>query len=466
MSAADFGAAGPVLVFAGGACLIVVVDLFRYLGGRALAWLGAIVALASTAVAIAGGPGPAGFGGSLARDGATIFFTVLIGIVTAAALLLGAGYVTREQLPPAEVTTLVLFSASGAVLMLSAGDLLVLFLGLELLSLPLYVLTGLQHGRTHGDEGALKYFLLGAAISAVLLYGIALLYAATGTIAYEGLGRATRNPLYLAGLSLVLAGLAFKAALVPFHAWAPDAYESAPTPVTAQMAVVAKVAAFGALLRLVAATRSGDAGLDWEVALATVAALSIVIANLSALGQRRVKRLLAYSSISHAGFIAMAAAAVGALAAPAVAFYLAVYAALTFGAFAVVALLANDDPTLDDLAGLARRRPLLVGAFGMFLFGLTGFPPTAGFIAKLYVFEVAARGQLLWLVAIGVLASVVSAAYYLRVLLACFAAPLEGAPVVPRARVGTAIVVLAALAVLIVGIVPGPLLDAAQGVRF
>lgn len=475
MTPTDLAAAGPVLVLAGGACLIVVGDLFGRLGARALAWLGAIVALAAVAVAVAGGPGPAGFGGSLARDGATVFLTAIVGVVTAAALLLGAGYVVRERLPAGEVTTLLLFSASGAVLMLSSGDLLVLFLGLELLSLPLYVLTGLHHARTHGDEGALKYFLLGAAISAVLLYGIALLYAATGTIAYEGLGRATRNPLYLAGLALVLAGLAFKAALVPFHAWTPDAYESAPTPVTAQMAVVAKVAAFGALLRLVAATRSGEAGLDWEVALATIAALSVVVANLSALGQRRVKRLLAYSSVSHAGFMAMAAAATGAVAGPAVAFYLAAYAALTFGAFAVVSLLPNDDPTLDDLAGLAKRRPLLVVAFGSFLFGLTGFPPTAGFIAKLYVFEVAARAQLLWLVAIGVLASVVSAAYYLRVLLACFAPRVEDertaqtAPVeatAPPARLGTAIVVLAALAAFLIGFVPGPLLEAAQGVRF
>lgn len=466
MTLADAGAVAPIAVLAFGASFIVIVDLFGRLGSRSLAWLGALVALGAAATSIATGPGASGFGGTLGRDGASVFFVTLIGIVTAAALLLGAGYVTRERLPPGEVVALLLFSASGAALMASASELLLLFLGLELLSLPLYVLTGLHRARTAGDEGALKYFLLGAAISAVLLYGIALLYAATGTTAFAGLGRATRDPLYLAGLALVLSGLAFKASLVPFHTWAPDAYESAPTPVTAQMAVVAKVGAFGALLRLVAATGSGDAGLDWRVSLATAAAVTIVLANLSALGQRRVKRLLAYSSISHAGYVAIAAAATGALAGPTVAFYLAIYAALTFGAFGVLALLPNDDPTLDDLAGLARQRPVLVLALGIFLFGLIGFPPTAGFIAKLYVFEAAAQSQLLWLVALGALASVVSAAYYLRVLLACFAPPRLDAVAPGRARVGTAVVVLAAVVSLVLGVFPQPLLEAAQSVRF
>ena len=466
MTVSDLAAVAPVATLAGGACLIVLIDLPGRLGSRALATLGAIVALGAVAVALTLGPGAAGFGSTAGRDGASVFFISIIGIVTASALILGAGYVAREGLPPGEVVALLLFSASGASLMVGAADLLLLFLGLELLSLPLYVLTGLHRGRIHGDEGALKYFLLGAAISAVFLYGIALLYAATGQTAFTGLGRATREPLYLAGLALVLCGLAFKAALVPFHTWAPDAYESAPTPVTAQMAVVAKVAAFAALMRLITATSSGDAGLDWQVSLAAFATITIVFANLSALGQRRVKRLLAYSSVSHAGYVAMAIAAGGALAGPTVAFYLAVYAALTFGAFGVLTLLATDDPTLDDLAGLARRRPVLVGSLGVLLFGLIGFPPTAGFVAKLYVFEVAVRGQLLWLVVLGALASVVSAAYYLRVLLACFAAPRLDAVAPGRARTGTIIVVLAALAVVIGGVLPGPLIEAAQGVRF
>jgi len=464
MTAADLAATAALLILPLGSCGVIVVDLVVRPAARPLAWLGALVGAAAAATAVVVGSGAAGFGGAVIRDPASVFFTVLIGAVTAAALLVSAETLERDALPAGEYVSLVLFSAAGGALMVSSGDLLVLFLGLELLSLPLYVLTAMLHAKQHGDEGALKYFLLGAAASAVLLYGIALLYAATGTLRLDALGRATVDPLYLAGLALVLGGLAFKAALVPFHAWAPDAYESAPTPVTAHMAVVAKVAAFVALLRLVAATgRAPVTRVDWEVALAVFAAATLVVATFSALGQRSVKRLLAYSSIAHAGYLAIAIAATSG---PAAAFYLAVYAGLTFGAFAILALLANDDPTLADLAGLWQRRPLLVVLLGVFLFGLTGLPPTAGFLAKVYVFEAALRAQLLWLVVLGALASVVSAAYYLRVLFACLA-PGDGTPAAePRARIGTAVVVVTAVFVVIVGVVPQPLLDAAGLVRF
>ena len=467
MTVADLASIAAMLVLTVGSCLVIVADLVFRPAARPLAWLGALVGAAGAATAALVGSGAAGFGGAVVRDPGTVFFTVLIGLVTSAALLVSTETLRRDALPAGEYVALLLFSAAGGTLMVAGGDLLVLFLGLELLSLPLYVLTAMLRAKEHGDEGALKYFLLGAAASAVLLYGIALLYAATGTLQLAALGRATVDPLYLAGLALVLGGLAFKAALVPFHTWAPDAYESAPTPVTAQMAVVAKVAAFVAILRLVAATgRAPLARVDWEVALATVAAATLVVATLSALGQRSVKRLLAYSSIAHAGYVAIAVAATGATSGPAVAFYLAVYAALTFGAFAVLSLLENDDPTMADLAGLWRRRPLLVVLLAVFLFGLTGIPPTAGFLAKVYVFEAALRAELLWLVVLGTLASVVSAAYYLRVLFACLA-PDDGRPDAARpSRVATGVVLVAAALVLVVGIVPQPLLDAAAAVRF
>ena len=468
MTTADLAAVAPLLVLAIGACLVIAVDLVFRPPARPLVWLGAIVGAGTAVTAAVLGGGPAGFGGAVLRDPGTVFFTVLIGAVTAAALLVSPQTLARDELPAGEYVALLLFSAAGGALMVTSGDLLVLFLGLELLSLPLYVLTAMLRAREHGDEGALKYFLLGAAASAVLLYGIALLYAATGTLRLEAIGRATVDPLYLAGLALLLGGLAFKAALVPFHTWVPDAYESAPTPVTAHMAVVAKVAAFVAILRLVAATgRAPVARVDWEVALAVIAAATLVVATLSALGQRSVKRLLAYSSIAHAGYLAIAVAATGATSGPATAFYLAVYAALTFGAFAVLALLGDDDPSLDSLAGLWQRRPLLVVLLAVFLFGLTGLPPTAGFLAKVYVFEAALRAQLLWLVALGVLASVASAAYYLRVIFACLAPGTDPMPVpAPRARVATGVVVVTALLVVVAGFVPQPLLDAAALVRF
>jgi NADH-quinone oxidoreductase subunit N len=463
MSTADLLAALPFVVLAGGACIVLAADLAVHADGRAWVWLGAAMAVGCAIAAAVLGSGADGFGGVVRRDGASAFFAVVVGASTAAALLLAVGYVSRAGLPAAEVTSLVLFSASGAVLMASAGDLVITFVGLELLSIPLYALTGLLRDARHADESALKYFLLGAAASAVFAYGIALVYTATGSLAIGSLGTVA-SPVGMAGVALLLAGLAFKAALVPFHFWAPDAYVSAPTPVTAFMAVVAKLGAFGALLRFGAAiTAPSAAAVDWRASVAVLAAITLVLGNLAALGQSSLKRLLAYSSIAHAGYIAIAVAA-GVVASPAIAFYLVVYAALTIGAFGVITLLTNDDPRLEDLHGLARRRPLVVAALAVVLLGLTGLPPTAGFLAKVYVFEAAAGAQLAWLVILGVLASVVSAAYYLRVLFACLAEGEGEAAHGPS--VGGGVVVLAALAVLLVGVVPGPLLDAVQSVRF
>jgi len=460
MTPADALAAAPLLVLVGGACAIVLLDLSSLPGPRLMAGLGAAVALAAGAAAAVLGTGAPGFGGALLRDGGALAFTLVIAVATAMSLALAGGYLAREAVPGGEFVALVLLSAAGGVLMAVGGDLVVIFLGLELLSLPLYVLTALLPRAARGDEGALKYFLLGAATSAVLLYGIALVYAATGHYELAALrGVPPGGPLILAGLAFIVAGLAFKAALVPFHAWAPDVYESAPTPATAFMAVVAKAGAFGALLRIVAST-TGSA-IDWQVSLAALAALTLILASFAAVGQRRVKRLLAYSSIAHAGFLTMGSAT-GIFAAPAVVFYLAIYGALTVGSFGVIALLDNDDPTIGDLAGLWRQRPVLVLALGVFLVGLTGLPPTGGFLAKLYVFEAAIRSQLLWLVVIGVLASVVSAAYYFRVLLACFQPGDASASPHPAPRLGTVVVSVAALAVLAAGVVPGPLLDLAQ----
>ncbi len=463
MTMTDLLAALPFVLLAGGACLVLLGDLVIHADGRAWIALGAIMAVAAMTAAAVLGTGDIGFGGALRRDGASVFFATLVAASTAAALLLAVGYVTGAGLPAAEVAALMLFSASGAVLMAAAGDLVVTFVGLELLSLPLYALTGLLRAAPRADESALKYFLLGAAASAVFAYGIALVYAATGSLALGALAQAT-SPVGRAGIAFLVAGLAFKAALVPFHFWTPDAYVSAPTPATAFMAVVAKLGAFAALLRSGSAiTAPGAAALDWRASLAVVAAVTLVVANLAALRQTSLKRLLAYSSIAHAGYIAVAAAA-GVAASGAIAFYLVVYAALTLGAFGVITLLTNDDPQLDDLAGLARRRPLLVVALGVLLLGLTGLPPTAGFLAKIYVFEAAVGAQLAWLVILGVLASVVSAAYYLRVLFACLADG-EGEPATGPS-IGGGVVVVAALAVLVIGVIPGPLLDAVQSVRF
>ena len=458
MTEADLEAAAPALVLAASAIVLAAAAFPGWVRLRALAWLGALLAALAATAAIALGPGPAGFTATLARDGASVFLAALIAIVTAANLALMGADPRRARRAVGGDVALVLFSASGAALMVGATDLLVLFTGLALLSLPLYVLTGRRRG-----QAGLGYVLLGAAIGAVTIYGIALLYTATGETGYAGLGRATRNPLYLAGLALALAGLAFHAGLLPFSGWAPATHQTAPPAISTHLAIVAKIAAFGGLLRLIAATGSGDAGLDWEVSLAVLAALTIAVGALSAITERRVKRLLAYLAMTQAGYIAMAAAG---QAAPAVAFYLAVDAALMFGAFAVLVSLPADDPSLADLAGLARQRPLLVLGFGVLLLGLIGLPPTAGFLAKVYVFEAAARAQLLWLIVLGTFATVLSAAACARLLLACFAPPRLDAIAPARARVATTLLLAAAVVAIAVGVVPGPLLDAAQAVRF
>ena len=448
MTDADLAAIAPALVLAASAVVAALLATPARIGMQALAWLGAAAGIGAAATAVVIGPaagGAAGFGGTVARDGGTVFLVTLIGIITAASLALAAADPRRTGASADEVA-LVLFSGCGAALLVSAADLLVLVVGLALLTVPLYALTGRRH--THrGDERAAGHLLLGAASSAAALYGIALLYTATGETAYLGLGRATHNPLYLAGLALALAGLVSHTVLAPGH----------------RSSIVVNVAAVGALLRLVAATRSGDEALNWEVSFATLAALALAITGLAALTERRVRSLVAYATISQLGYVAVAAAG---SAAPAAAFALAAYAAPAVGLFGVLSTLPHDEPVLDDLAGLARRRPLLVLGLGLVVLGLIGIAPTASFLAKLYVFEAAVRAQLLWLVVLGALAAVVSAVSYVRVVLACFAPPRLDAVAPPRARISTAVVLLAALAMLAVGVVPGPLLEAVQLVRF
>jgi NADH-quinone oxidoreductase subunit N len=443
MIADELAAIVPALILGGGAIVATLLSIPRRVGARALAWLGAAASLSAGATAVAVGAGGA-TSGTVARDGASVFFVALVGIVVAASLVLAAADPRPAGRSQDEVG-LALFSACGAVVVVAAADLVVLFVGLALMAVPLYVLTGRSAPR--GDEGAVRHFLLGATSSAVALYGIALLFAATGETGYAGLGRATHNPLYLAGLGLTLAGLVSHVVLAPAD----------------RRSILVAVATIGALLRLVAATGSGDVALDQQVTFAVLAALALTVAGLAALGERRVRWLIGYATISQLGYVAIALAG---SAPPAAAFALATSVALAVGLFAVRALLPSREPLLEDLAGLARRRPLLVLALGVAVLGLIGLPPTAGFLAKVYVFEAAVRAQLLWLVIVGAAASVAAAAAYARLVLACFAPPrLDG--IAPR-RVGvaTAVAMLAALAILAIGLVPGPLLEAAGAVRF
>jgi NADH-quinone oxidoreductase subunit N len=351
------------------------------------------------------------------------------------------------------------------MLMAASRDLLLLFLALETLSIPLYVLAAFGRGSRRSQEAGMKYFLLGAFASAFFLYGVALLYGVTGTTRLPGIGAALAHlpgNAGAAGVGLLTIGLGFKAALVPFHTWAPDAYDGAPFPAAAFMAAIAKIGAFAALLR-VFPMALGALAAQWTVLLGVLAALTMLVGNLAALVQTSYKRMLAYSSIAHAGYLLIGVVSPSPAAASAVMGYLAVYAAMTTGAFAVVLSLersGEEADRIEDYAGLAARSPLVAAATAVFMVSLAGLPPTGGFMAKLGVFAAAVDaggpGRLA-LVLLGVLTSVVSVYYYLRVpyvMLAGTAPP--GVRAHPSPLVGIALA-LAALVVVQTGVLPGSL---------
>jgi len=436
----DLAAAGAAIVLALGGVAIAGIAMTRMVGDRVIAWLGALVAAGAAVTVIADRSGTTELGSGLTLDGAAAFFATLLAGVTAVSLVLTTAGPRTTRIRGDRVA-LVLFAAAGAAVAVAASDLLALFAGLALLSVPFSALEARVD-----PPGAVRRFLLGAASLAIAAYGTALLYAATGETGYAALGRATHNPLYLAGLGLVFAGLATRA-MVASGRWS----------------IVVTIGTVGALLRFVGATRAGDVALDWEVSLAALAAAALAVGALAALTETRLRRSLGYATQVQLGFVLIAAAG---FAAPAAAFALAVFAALSVGAFGVVALLPEDDPHLRDLGGLVRQRPFVAFALGIFVLGLVGLPPAAGFLARVYVLEAAVRGQLLWLVAAGALATVASVAGFGRIVLACFAPPRLDAVAPQRARIGTVVLLALALAVVVVGVVPGPLLDAAQAVRF
>lgn len=371
-----------------------------------------------------------------------------------------------------EVFPLTMLSIGGMMMFVAANDLLALFVALEVLSLPLYVMCGLaRRRRLASQEAALKYFLLGAFSSAILLYGSALLYGYAGTLSLTGIGEAVargdgRTPLALLGAGLLLVGLLFKVGAVPFGSWVPDVYQGAPTAVTAFMGAAVKVAAFGALLRIcyVALPGMGEA---WKPVLWVVAILTMAVATIAAITQNDVKRMLAYSAVSHTGFILTGVIALNDAGLSGTLFYLFAYGFSTLGAFAVVGLVRSggaEDTALDRWAGLGRRYPVLGVVFSLFLFAFAGIPLTSGFVAKFAVFKAAGEGGALPLVVIAVIASAVAAYFYLRVIVLMFftEAP-EDPPVLARPSWSTAAVVAVTAGITFaLGALPQPLLDLAD----
>ena len=419
----------PTIVLVAWACALLLVDLFIPNGRKGWTALLAAVGLAGAmGITLAqAGRSTTGFNGMVTLDGFSSFLNVLFLSSGLLGIAIAYGYLKRMGIERGEYYTLMLFSISGMLLMAQASDLIVVFLALELLSIPLYVLAAFARPRMDSEEAGIKYFLLGAFATGFVVYGITLIFGATGATSLSGIlaaiatGTFTKY-LLLIGAGLLLVGFGFKVAAVPFHMWTPDVYQGAPTSVTGFMAVGAKAAGFAALLRIfVTALPSLDA--DLVPVLWGLAALTMVAGNVIAISQTNIKRMLAYSSIAHAGYILMAFVTYGnpKTASDAVAsalFYLVTYAITSFGAWSVVIALEKPDGrglNIDDFSGLGRRKPALAVAMTIFMLSLTGMPPTLGLIGKFYLFRTVIEGGFIGLAVIGVLTSLISAYYYLRV---------------------------------------------------
>ncbi len=415
----------------------------------------------------------------LVIDEFTIFFQGMLCLGGMLAALLAGGYLAEHELERGEFYNLLLFATFGAMMLAAAGDALIVFLGLETMSIGAYALTAFRRTSPRSAEGALKYFLLGAFAAALLLFGFALLYGATGHTDLAGIGEAVargtgRTPMVIVAMLLVLVGLAFKISAVPFHMWTPDAYEGAPTPATTYMAVVVKAGGFAMLLRVLLTCFGDKASMSWSsgwpVALAWIAVITMTVANLVAGQQESVKRMLAYSSIAHAGYLLVGVVATMRAPQPGTAsviFYLLTYTVSTAGAFGALILCGRkgaEAVSYEDLAGIGRRHPAAALAFSLFLVSLAGIPPTAGFFGKWFIFRAAIDSGFYALTVIAFINSVIGVYYYLRVLVFMYMRePAAGAPFATpmQSRYVDAALLISAALVLLLGIVPSMSLDMA-----
>lgn len=478
----NFDVIAPALALIIAAVIVLLADLFLPRSQKQLlayvALLGVVAAFVATGL-LWDTPEPAFLGtdGMAVADGYALFFNYVFLTVAGLAVLISVDYADRQGLAQGEYYALLLLSTAGMTVMAAATDLMVIFMGLEVLSIPLYVLVGLKRGQAESNEAGLKYFLLGAFASAFLLYGIALTYGAGGSTALSAVAvglaaDSSTRLLALAGLGLMLVGFGFKVALVPFHAWTPDVYQGAPTSVTAFMSVGAKAAGFAALGRVLAVAFP-DLLPDWSPLLAILAALTMTLGNVGALRQTDLKRLLAYSSVAHAGYLLVGLAAANESGLAGVLFYLLAYGFMNVGAFAVVIAAQRADGgdpvvsgtngvTVERIAGLGSHKPALAAGMSVALLSLAGIPPLAGFMGKFYLFRAAVEADLTWLAVVGVLNSVVSAYFYLKVVVAMYLRePADGVLVKTCPLVGLT-VTASTVGIVILGLMPSLMLALAE----
>ncbi len=472
---ADFYRVLPELLWCGFGLLAMFLQPFvrnRHFF-TALAFIGALAGMAGSFLSFRN-PG-AGFYGLIQADAFSFFFHLLVGTVAVLVVLAAGPYLDRERLPVAEFYALLLFATAGMGVLASAQELLTAFIGLEMSSISSYILAGYRRDALKSGESAMKYFLLGSFATAFFLYGIALVYGATGTTRLDMMVDADPSGTLLKlGLSMILIGLGFKVAAAPFQIWTPDVYEGAPTPVTALFSAGPKAAAFALLLRIFATVPAATH--FWFWAFWILAVLTMFAGNLGALVQTNVKRLLAYSSIAHAGYILVAFAAVtsmakggrseAAAAYAAVLFYLLSYALVKLGAFTIVSQLGGageKNLSLDDYAGLSQRQPVVAAMLSIYLLSLLGLPVTAGFFGKFYIFKAAVNSHLLWLAVLMAINSIIGAYYYVRVIVLMYMREpsAEAAAVVPVGFPITVNVVLAVTAIgtILFGLMPNPVIN-------
>lgn len=464
----------PSLILSVAAMALLLVAVFSPRGKTThVAWLSIASLVVAGAVTIMGwNDTQSGFAGSVQLDNFAAFFSMICIIAAGLAILMSDEYLKREQFPVAEYYPLILFATAGAMWMVSGTDLITIFLGLEVLSVSLYILAGFFRDQLRCNESGLKYFFLGAFSTGFLLYGMALLYGVTGTTKVYDIAAyiqanpdSTTNIMFIAGGLLMLTGFFFKIAAVPFHMWTPDVYQGAPTPITAFMSAGPKAAAFAALMRVTIICLEG-----MQDQLTTVfwvlAVLTMTVGNLIALSQKDLKRMLAYSAIAHAGYAMVGLVAWNEIGLSGILFYMLVYTFMNMGAFAVLVLIGRrgeEQLTLEGFSGLGYKQPILGIALCIFLFSLMGLPPTAGFTGKFYIFAGAINAGYIWLAVIGVLNSAVSLYYYLRIIVFMyFKEPQEDFSWVTVNAATAVSIIISVAGVLYLGVVPAAVMQFAR----
>jgi NADH-quinone oxidoreductase subunit N len=462
----DVLALGPIVVTFAGTLLVVILEGLLKSAYRWTFWITLAVLTAAGGVGLAtvGSQGSA-FGGTVLTGGFASYFAAVFCVAGILVVLLSQSYLLKQNASFGEYYALLLAAMAGMMTMAASNDLVVFFLGLETMSIPFYVLAGFTRGVPESNEASLKYFLFGAFATGFLLYGIALVYGTTGSTGLPALRASlagvSTDPVFVIGLGLMLTGFVFKIAAVPFHMWVPDVYEGAPTTVSGFMSTGGKAAAFAAFILVFAPQVLGSVPGVREL-MAVIAALSMIFGNVIAVAQSSIKRMLAYSSIAHAGYILTGVVAANDAGSNGVLFYLLAYTLMNVGAFGVVSMLesaAGENIRIEQCAGLSRSRPGLSFLMAVFMFSLTGIPPFAGFFGKYYVFAGAIEAGYTWLAILGVLMSVVSAYYYLRVVVVMYFQEGTALPESRTPRLGMIALALSAIGLLGLGLFPSTVVD-------